>query len=173
MPSATRSSSRPCVTCSAARDPRLVRVHRIEREELVPRPLGDVFEFFSLAHNLERITPPWLSFEVLTPAPIEMRVGTQIDYRLRVHGIPLRWVSRIEDWVHNRAFVDRQIQGPYRLWHHRHEFEPRDGGTLVRDRVHYAIGLGPLGEIAHAGFVKRDLAGVFDFRTTAVRQLLG
>lgn len=150
-----------------------MRVHRIEREELVPRALDEVFEFFSQARNLERITPPWLRFEVLTPEPIAMRVGTEVDYRLHLHGIPLTWISRIEDWVHNRAFVDRQIKGPYRLWHHRHEFEPRDGGTVVRDRVHYAIPLGPIGGLAHAAFVKRDLDRVFDFRTVAVRQLLG
>ena len=96
--------------------------HVLEREQLVPRPLDEVFAFFAEARNLERITPPWLRFEVLTPEPIAMTAGTLIDYRLRLRGIPLRWVSRIEEWEHERAFADRQLRGPYRLWHHRHEF---------------------------------------------------
>ena len=98
-------------------------VHVLEREQFIARSVERVFSFFSEAQNLQRITPPWLGFELLTPAPIEMREGTLIEYRLRVHRLPLTWVSRIESWEYNRAFVDRQIHGPYQLWHHTHEFE--------------------------------------------------
>ena len=149
-----------------------MRVYMLEREQLVAAPLPDVFEFFAQARNLERITPPWLSFEVVTPEPIAMGAGTRIEYRLRLHAIPLRWVSRIEEWERDRAFVDRQLRGPYRLWHHRHEFEARDGATLVRDRVRYALPLGPLGRIAHAALVRRDLDRIFDHRHAAVARLL-
>jgi ligand-binding SRPBCC domain-containing protein len=146
---------------------------RLEREQLVPRPVTDVFAFFSQAHNLERITPPWLRFEVLTPDAIAMAAGTLIEYRLRLHGVCLRWISRIEEWDTDRAFVDRQVRGPYRFWHHRHEFLPHTDGTVVRDRVHYALPLGRLGDLAHAAFVQRDLDQIFDFRRDAVRRLLG
>lgn len=144
----------------------------LDREQLVPRPVDEVFEFFSAARNLERLTPLWLRFEVLTPEPIQMRAGTRIEYRLRLHGLPLRWVSRIERWEPRRAFVDRQIRGPYRLWHHTHQFEPHDGGTLVRDYVRYALPLGPLGEIAHGLVVQRDLERIFAFRHNAIAELL-
>lgn len=150
-----------------------MRLHRLDREQFVPRPLEDVFEFFSRAHNLESLTPSFLRFEVLTPEPIEMRPGTLISYRLRVRGASLRWVSQIEAWEHQRTFVDRQLHGPYRLWHHRHDFEPRDGGTVVRDHVHYAIPLWPLGELAHGLMIRRDLESIFDFRQQAVSRLLG
>jgi ligand-binding SRPBCC domain-containing protein len=143
------------------------------REQLVRRPLPEVFEFFARAGNLERITPAWLSFELVTAEPIPMRAGTLIDYRLRLHGLPLRWRSRIEEWVHDRRFVDRQVRGPYRLWRHQHEFEALDGATLVRDRVDYALPLGPAGAAARAMFVERDLARIFDYRRTAVEQILG
>ena len=147
--------------------------HRLEREQLVPRPVSEVFAFFSQAHNLERITPPWLRFEVLTPGSIAMAAGTLIEYRLRLHGVRLRWISRIEEWETDRAFIDRQVRGPYRLWHHRHEFVPHADGTVVRDRVRYALPLGRLGDLAHTAFVRRDLERIFDFRRDALDPLLG
>jgi ligand-binding SRPBCC domain-containing protein len=146
--------------------------HHLYREQLVPRPLDQVFEFFAEAANLERITPPWLGFSLLTPQPVEMGVGTLLDYRLHLHRIPLHWVSRIELWEPRHAFVDVQVKGPYRLWHHRHEFQPAGPGTLVRDHVTYALPFGPLGELAHAAFVERDLARIFAFRYQAVARLL-
>jgi ligand-binding SRPBCC domain-containing protein len=149
-----------------------VNVHRLEREQYVDRPLADVFHFFAEAHNLERITPPWLSFTVLTPDPIEMRVGALIDYRLRVHGVPLRWTSRIEDWEPGRSFVDRQLGGPYGLWHHRHTFTEAGEGTIVRDVVDYALPFGVLGDLAHPLFVRRDLERIFTYRHEAVPRLL-
>ena len=146
-------------------------IHRLQREQVVPAGLDEVFEFFSQARNLETLTPPWLRFEVLTPEPIEMQQSTRIAYRLRLHGMPLRWVSQIEEWNPGQGFVDRQVHGPYRLWHHRHEFQVTDGGTLVRDIVDYALPLGPLGELSHAAFVRRDLAAVFDYRRQRIADL--
>ncbi len=150
-----------------------MRVHRLEREQRVARPVRDVFRFFAEARNLERITPPWLGFEVLGTRPGGMGAGTMIEYRLRLHSIPLRWTSRIDEWSEDRGFVDRQVQGPYRLWHHRHEFVADGEGTLVRDTVRYALPFGPAGELAHAAFVRRDLERIFAFRRAAVQDALG
>jgi ligand-binding SRPBCC domain-containing protein len=149
-----------------------MRTYVLEREQIVRAPLDEVFEFFSAARNLEALTPPWLRFEVLTPEPIPMHGGTVIEYRLRLRGIPLRWVTLIDEWEPGRRFVDRQLRGPYRLWHHTHDFAEHPDGTLVRDRVRYQIPLGPLGALAHVAFVRRDLARVFDFRQAAVRRLI-
>ena len=148
-------------------------VRRLEREQLLDRPLPEVFEFFARAGNLERITPPWLSFGVVTPEPISMAPGTMIEYRLRLHGVPLRWLTRIDEWERDRRFVDRQVRGPYRLWRHQHEFESVPGGTRVRDRVDYELPLGPLGDVARIAFVDGDLRRIFDYRVQAVAQLLG
>ena len=147
-------------------------VHRLERHQHLNRPLDEVFAFFAEAHNLERITPPWLRFALLREEPVEMGVGTVIDYRLHVHGLPVRWRSRIEEWEPGRGFVDRQLRGPYRLWHHRHWFRAEGDGTLVGDRVDYALPLGRLGELAHPLFVRRDLERIFDFRHRAVAEQL-
>ncbi len=145
--------------------------HLIEREQFVDRPLDEVFEFYAEARNLERLTPDWLSFQVLTPSPIRMEAGARIEYRLRLHGFPLRWISRIEAWEPRTGFVDRQIHGPYREWHHSHEFEASGTGTIVRDRVRYELPLGALGEIARRLFVARDLQRVFDYRQAAVAEV--
>lgn len=146
-----------------------MRTHIIEREQRIPAPPKDVFRFFEDAYNLEAITPPFLAFSVMTPRPIEMRAGALIEYRLKLHGVPVRWKTRIERFDPPYAFVDVQVSGPYRLWHHTHVFEP-DGraGTLMRDRVRYALPFGPFGTIAHVLFVRRDLRRIFDFRQESV-----
>src|SRR3954451_13648727 len=151
-----------------------MRTHLLQREQRLPRPPEEVFAFFADARNLEAITPPLLGFRVITPEPIEMRVGTFIQYRLRVRGIPVTWHTTIQDWSPPRRFVDVQVRGPYALWHHTHAFEPVEGGTATRmtDTVRYAIGFGALGELAHRALVRRDLAAIFDFRAQRVPALL-
>lgn len=149
-----------------------MRIHTLRREQLVRAELPDVFEFFSRAANLEALTPPWLSFRLLTPPEGAMRRGTLIDYRLRLHGIPIRWRTLIEVWEPGVRFLDLQLRGPYALWSHLHEFEARPEGTLVRDEVLYSLPLCPAGELAHRWPVKRDLQRIFDHRQAAVRGLL-
>jgi ligand-binding SRPBCC domain-containing protein len=149
------------------------RTYTLEREQLIQRPLGEVFDFFSKAENLEALTPRFLSFRILTPLPIEMRAGARIVYALSLFGLPLRWRTLISVWEPGVRFVDEQESGPYALWHHTHEFEAVPGGTIVRDRVDYALPFGPLGEIAHTLFVRRTLGRIFDFRHAAVERVLG
>ncbi len=147
--------------------------YSLRREQWFPRPVEEVFAFFADAHNLEAITPPWLRFHVLTPGPIEMRPGALIRYRLRWHGVPLRWLTEVRSWRPPAELVDVQLQGPYRLWHHTHTFEPAGGGTRMLDVVRYALPLGPLGRLAHAWVVKRDLEAIFDYRAAKVSEALG
>jgi ligand-binding SRPBCC domain-containing protein len=148
-----------------------VRIHRLDREQHLPFPLERVFAFFADARNLERITPPLLGFRVVGDEQIEMRAGALIEYRLRLHGVGVDWLTRIEEWEPGVRFVDQQLVGPYRLWHHTHSFEERDGGTLMRDSVRYALPLWPLGELA-LPMVRRDLDRIFDFRRDRVEGLL-
>jgi ligand-binding SRPBCC domain-containing protein len=147
--------------------------YTVRRETLVSRPLPEVFEFFSKPQNLERLTPEWLSFRILTPLPVEMRVGTLINYQLRVRGIPVHWQSEITSWNPPVEFVDEQIRGPYQRWRHTHRFSSMDGGTRVEDIVEYALPFGPLGGIAHRLLVERDLTKIFDYRAQHVGRLLG
>jgi hypothetical protein len=145
----------------------------LEREQLVPTPVEEVFAFFSEARNLEELTPPFLRFQIVTPLPIAMHEGTLIDYRIRLFGVPMRWRTRIDVWEPNVRFVDRQVRGPYALWRHLHAFEEVPGGTRMTDRVDYAIGLGPLGTVARSLFVRRQLETIFDYRRQAVALRFG
>ena len=133
---------------------------RFESDLWVPRPLDDVFAFFSDAANLEALTPPWLHFRILTPQPIAMHPGTLIDYRIRLHGIPISWQSEITDWNPPRQFVDQQRRGPYRRWIHTHTFAAEGIGTRVSDRVDFEV---PLGWLT-GRFVLRDVEKIFAFR---------
>src|SRR4051812_20455637 len=144
-------------------------IHRLERQQFLTPPPEASFRFFGDALNLEAITPPWLGFRVVTPGPIAMGPATLIEYRLRLHGLPIRWRTTIAVWDPPHRFVDVQLSGPYRMWHHTHDFEPTaGGGTLMRDTVRYALPFGPLGELAHRLLVRRDLERIFDFRQEAV-----
>ena len=157
---------------TVVRTPGVLRYHVLRREQRLPGAPADVFPFFADAHNLEAITPPFLGFRVVTPRPLELRAGALIEYRLRLHRLPIAWLTRIEDWEPGVRFTDAQLAGPYRLWHHTHEFAPDgDGGTVMRDTVRYALPYWPLGEVAHP-LVARDLAAIFDFRATAVARAL-
>ncbi len=127
----------------------------------------DVFAFFANAENLEAITPPWLRFRLTTPTPITITTGTMLDYRLRVHGIPLAWRSSITVWDPPRRFVDEQLRGPYRRWTHTHSFEEERGGTRVRDHVEFAAPGGRLVE----WLVMRDVRRIFDYRQNTLQQI--
>ncbi len=147
-------------------------VHLYRAEQRVKAPLPEVFDFFSRAANLERITPPWLSFSILGTHPEQVVPGTVIPYRLRLHGIPLIWVSQIEQFEPNRMFEDRQLVGPYKRWDHRHEFEGDGEHTIIRDAVSYELPLGPLGDAINQLFVRRDIERIFEHRRQTIERLL-
>lgn len=147
-----------------------MKVFTLHTQLWLPRPLDAVFPFFADAYNLERITPPFLNFEVLTPAPIPMKVGQTIDYKLRVHGLPLRWRSEITAWDPPHRFVDEQLRGPYRQWIHEHRFSEREGLTLAEDTVRYAV---PGGALVHGLFVKPDVERIFEYRRQALQEIFG
>ncbi|HEY0391240.1 MAG TPA: SRPBCC family protein [Solirubrobacterales bacterium] len=151
----------------------MTKVHLLERSQRVEVPVERAFAFYGDSRNLEPLTPPWLHFEVTTPGPLKLRSGALLDYKLKLHGVPIRWRTLIEAWEPPLRFVDRQAKGPYTLWEHTHLFEPDgNGATVIRDRVRYAIPLGPLGTLAHRLFVRRDLERIFDFRRDAVAERL-
>lgn len=131
-------------------------------------PRDEVFSFFASAENLQRITPPNLGFQIITPTPIEMKAGALIDYRISLHGIPMTWRTEITKWDPPFGFVDTQLSGPYKQWVHRHTFSETDAGsTLIEDEVRYRLPLEPLGDIARF-FVEREIKNIFDYRQKTV-----
>jgi hypothetical protein len=145
-------------------------VRNFESQLWLPQPRGKVFAFFSDPQNLDLITPPWLHFRTITMGPGEMRRGAVMEHRLRIHGFPLRWRSKITDWDPPTRFVDEQISGPYRLWIHEHRFEERDGGTLVHDHVRYAV---LFDFLIHRLFIGPDIERIFAWREKKLREILG
>jgi ligand-binding SRPBCC domain-containing protein len=137
----------------------------------VDRPIEEVFDFFSDAGNLERITPPELGFRILTPLPVEMKEGTLIDYRLRLWGLPVGWRTLISRWEPPICFVDEQLKGPYRVWVHTHRFESDGEATLIHDEVRYELSFGLAGRAALL-LVRRQLDRIFDQRRVATAALL-
>jgi len=144
--------------------------HLFETELWLPVPREKVFPFFADARNLETITPPWLNFRILTPGEIPMRVGTLIDYQLRIHGWPVCWRTQITGWNPPANFCDEQLRGPYRLWRHTHTFTPQANGTLCEDRVEYAV---PGGGLINRLFVRRDVEKIFAYRAEVLKKHFG
>ena len=141
----------------------------LHRETIVPASLEETFEFFADASNLERLTPPFISFKIRTPLPIAMRAGAEIDYRIVLHHWPIPWRTRIDVWEPGVRFVDRQLSGPYRWWHHEHRFEAVPGGTRVTDDVEYV----PRMRWVSLPLVRRNVERIFDYRQATMREIFG
>lgn len=133
-------------------------------EQFIAETPEKVFSFFAEARNLEDITPDTLKFHIEKMSTAEIHEGTLIDYSLKIHGVPASWKTRIEEWRPPLKFVDNQLKGPYKLWHHTHEFTPFGGGTLITDRVRYKLPLGFAGWLTAGSFVRGDVAKIFAHR---------
>ncbi|HEU0183771.1 MAG TPA: SRPBCC family protein [Blastocatellia bacterium] len=150
-----------------------MKIYFLERKQIIPRSRSETFAFFSDAFNLEQITPPFLRFRIVTPAPIKMEAGAVIEYRLALFGAPIYWSTVIESWAPEESFVDSQTKGPYALWRHTHTFEEKGARmTLMRDLVEYGIPYGALGRMAHGLFVERWLKKIFDYRAAMIARLM-
>lgn len=144
--------------------------HILEREQIIKRPIREVFEFFADAVNLEKITPPELKFHITTPQPIDIKKGTLIEYQLKLRGIPIKWKTEITQWNPPYDFVDTALKSPYKQWIHLHTFEENSNGeTIMRDKVRYRLPFEPLGDLAH-WYVKKELKYIFDYRYKVVKE---
>jgi ligand-binding SRPBCC domain-containing protein len=145
----------------------------LEREQFLPIPIEEAWAFFSTPRNLAVITPPDMGFRIREPfQDVETYAGQRITYTVRpLLGIPLTWVTLIEEVSAPQLFVDTQLKGPYKRWWHLHTFEAVPGGVRMRDRVEYELPMGPLGKLAHAIFVRRRLEHIFDFRRAKLEEL--
>src|SRR5215471_13676911 len=126
-----------------------MREYSLQREQWVPRPIDEVFAFFSNAANLAILTPPWVKFQIITPQPIAMAPGTLMEYRISWRFLRLRWVTEIIQWQPPTRFVDIELRGPYKLWRHTHTFTAERNGTTICDQIRYALPLGPIGALAN------------------------
>jgi ligand-binding SRPBCC domain-containing protein len=150
-----------------------LRLHTLRQEQWINLPVEKVFAFFADAHNLETITPPWLGFRILSVTSSSVSNGTQIRYRLRLHGLPIRWLTEIRRWDPPFKFVDVQLSGPYRIWHHTHRFEAHGDRTKMIDVVRYVLPFGFVGQIVHTLMVRSEVGRIFDYRRQRIGELFG
>jgi uncharacterized protein (TIGR01777 family) len=146
---------------------------KLEVWQFVPAQIDEVFPFFSAAENLEKITPPWLKFKIEKKSTPEVEENTVIDYKLKIHGFPARWKSKIVDWKPGVQFVDYQLKGPYAKWHHTHTFKKVQGGTLLGDHVIYRIPGSFLGKTVLGQFIKHDVSTIFKYRQKVIHEMFG
>ena len=150
-----------------------MKIHELKSSVRVAAPIERVFDFFSRAENLERLTPASLKFKILTPLPIEMKVGSIIDYRLQLLGIPFGWRTEITVWEPGVRFVDVQRKGPYLLWEHEHLFSAEGSVTRMEDHLRYAVPGGILEPVIHALFVRRQVEKIFEYRNGEIARIFG
>jgi hypothetical protein len=141
-----------------------MKTYTLQQQQLIKRPLREVFNFFSQPENLGRLTPRRLGFQMLTPGPIQMKDGAVIDYVIRLFGHDLRWTTLITHFEPPLTFVDVQLRGPYSFWHHTHTFTATKEGTIIADEITYSMPFGIIGRIAHGLFVRHQLNRIFSFR---------
>jgi ligand-binding SRPBCC domain-containing protein len=147
-------------------------MYQLKRQQLVKTDMATCWDFFSSPGNLQKITPKYMGFDVLTEVPEKMYEGLMIEYRVRpLLGIPMNWITEITHVKEHHFFVDEQRKGPYRIWHHEHHFETVDNGVLMSDIVSYELPFGILGKIAHPILVQRKLNEIFDFRLEIVEEI--
>lgn len=160
------SSTNESITVTTENDPKLGRIWVLRATQTLPRPVDVIFPFFADAYNLEKLTPEFLKFHVLTPSPIDMKSGAQIRYKLKVRGVPIKWKTNILDWDPPRKFIDNQDSGPYTLWHHTHTFEPtpEGTGTVCTDTVRYQPKGWLLAGLVNRFFVQNDVENIFRYR---------
>ena len=133
-------------------------------KQYVPKKVDEIFPFFSAAENLETITPPSLSFKIEKVSTAQIQKGTLIDYKLKIRGVPVKWRTEIAAWEPGKYFVDQQLKGPYKLWHHTHDFKNLGPGTLMTDVVRYKSPMGFMGWIVAGALVKSEISGIFNYR---------
>lgn len=145
-------------------------VNTLNKQQLIKKPIKEVFAFFEKPENLAIITPPSMGFQILTPLPIDMKCGALIDYTIRIQGLPMRWTTMITEYDPPHKFVDVQIRGPYAFWHHTHTFEQTDQGTIMTDIVQYILPFGILGRLVHAFTVEGQLKNIFEYRARKIEE---
>src|SRR5512139_886201 len=147
-------------------------IHRLYREQIIPAPLEMVWGYFCDPKNLNTITPPDMNFEILRGGDVPMYEGQLIEYRVEfVRGIRSRWLTEISHVRECEYFVDEQRLGPYRFWYHEHAFEELSSGTLMKDRVTYAVPVGVLGDVLDRIWIAERLKHIFDYRGKKIIEL--
>jgi len=174
----------------------------LSTSQWTPYPVELVFAFFANPGNLPHLMPKWQqarveSSRLVAPPPRPVAPdpalrfqspaageGSEMEISFRpVARLPFRvgWTARITEFVWNSHFCDEQVKGPFASWRHRHGIAPEMradeagtaiNGTLISDEVAYSLPLGPLGDMAHGLFVRRQMESTFAYRQRRLEEIL-
>ena len=151
-----------------------MKIYKLERKIRLKITMDEAWDFFSNPNNLPVITPPSLNLNINSELPDKMYEGMIITYTVApILRIPMTWVTEITHVDEPNFFIDEQRFGPYKFWHHQHEFKEIDGGVEASDLVHYALPLDPLGRIANELIIKKQLNEIFNFRSEYLYERFG
>ena len=140
-----------------------------EQTQWVPASLSSVWDFFSHEENLKKVTPPELDLEVTICPETRLNSHRLIDFRIRFYGFPIKWRSKIIEFVPPTSFRDVQLTGPYKIWDHHHEFKELDGGTLIVDYVRFKPPFGIIGKFL-TPIISMQVGKIFQFRRKALSE---
>jgi len=149
-----------------------MKLFRFEQSQVLPMSQDDAWAFFSDPKNLAKITPPDMNLVPTSPVPNEMYPGLVVTYKVKI--APLVFVNWVTEMTYVDAphyFVDEQRFGPYKFWHHLHQFTPCPEGVLAEDVINYGLYGGVFSTVINAALVKRQLEGIFAFRKKTLAHL--
>lgn len=149
-----------------------MKVHSLKSVQTLNISVHNAWQYFSTPLNLPVITPSWLGFQVVSDVPDRMYGGLMIEYT--VTPLPLfkfKWLTEITHVREPYFFVDEQREGPFKLWHHQHFFEPSGSNCVVTDIVHYIMPFGVIGGAVHGFQVRKRLEEIFRFRRKKLTEL--
>lgn len=151
-----------------------MKIYTLKKEQFLPITLEEAWDFLSSPSNLKTITPEYMGFDIVSGETGKMYSGQIIHYIVRpVMGLPMNWTTEIKHVDAPYYFVDEQRNGPYKMWYHQHRIRETEGGVIMEDEVSYALPLGFLGRIAHSLFVRKQLEGIFSYRTKVLEERFG
>jgi len=150
-------------------------MYQLKRSQNIPATLVEAWNFFSKPDNLARITPSYMNFNILAKSDAgEMYPGMIISYTVSpLLNVTIKWATEITQVKEYRYFIDNQIKGPYRIWHHEHHFKEVEGGIEMKDILFYEVRYGLIGYFLHEFFIKKRIEEIFNYREHKIKELFG
>jgi len=151
-----------------------MKIYTLQKSQNLPISKEEAWDFLSDPQNLQKLMPDDMGFDIISGAGKKAYAGQLIEYKVSpFKGFKTKWVTEITQVQKPEYFVDIQLYGPYKLWHHKHFIHEIEGGVNIEDIVHYRLPLGFLGNLAHPILVKPKLESLFKTRTEKMNKLFG
>ena len=148
-------------------------IYTLYSKQIVKTTIDNAWEFFSEPKNLNALTPTDLNFKITSGDRDQFYQGKIITYTIKLFSfLQFNWTTEITKVEKNNCFIDKQLFGPYKLWHHEHHFKDNNDGTItIIDKVKYKLYLHPISKIIHNIFIKKKLLQIFNYRNKMMHKI--